>query len=262
MVDNPRINELRRRVQADPASIAFAQLAEECRRAGANDEAVTICRNGLARHPGYLSARVTLGRALIELGELDDARHELDIVVLSAPDNMAAIRGLAEICQQQGRLDEALEHYRHALALASHDADLEDTVDRISQAIAPPLQTQPTDVPAVAVEELFDFDKLLAELGEVADHEPEPPAVPLVAQAPLQVPEVLRPTGGTDLRPDDVDEFAAMERELRAFEDQRAKDEQAARELRALEAARQREADEQLVRELEEARLKSLEEDR
>ena len=70
---NPRIDELRRRVQSDPASIAFAQLAEEYRRAGQFDEAVAVCRTGLARHPGYLSARVTLGRALLELGELGDA---------------------------------------------------------------------------------------------------------------------------------------------------------------------------------------------
>ena len=54
--------------------MAFAQLAEECRRAGANDEAVGICRAGLAHHPDYLSARVTLGRALIELGRLDEAQ--------------------------------------------------------------------------------------------------------------------------------------------------------------------------------------------
>ena len=31
MPDNPRIEELRRRVQKEPASIAFAQLADELR---------------------------------------------------------------------------------------------------------------------------------------------------------------------------------------------------------------------------------------
>ena len=68
MTDNPRIEDLRRRVQKDPASIAFAQLAEEYRRAGQHQEAIDVCSGGLAIHPGYLSARVTLGRALIELG--------------------------------------------------------------------------------------------------------------------------------------------------------------------------------------------------
>jgi len=74
MADNPRIEELRRRVERDPASIAFAQLAEEHRRVGECDEAIRICRSGLAQHPGYLSARVTLGRALLEAGQFEEAQ--------------------------------------------------------------------------------------------------------------------------------------------------------------------------------------------
>jgi predicted Zn-dependent protease len=99
MSDNPRIQALRRRVEKDPASIAFAQLAEEYRRGGDCQQAITICREGLARHPGYLSAQVTLGRALIELGQFDEARQELEAVLRVAPDNLAAIRALAEIHQ-------------------------------------------------------------------------------------------------------------------------------------------------------------------
>jgi len=57
MADSQRIEDLRRRVQKDPASIAFAQLAEECRRAGQHQESVDVCRAGLAIHPAYLSAR-------------------------------------------------------------------------------------------------------------------------------------------------------------------------------------------------------------
>ena len=92
-----RIDELRRRVHSDPASIAFAQLAEEYRRSGQTEEAVRVCRDGLTRHPGYLSARVTLGRALLDLGQLEAARDELEFVVAEAPENLAAVRGLAEI---------------------------------------------------------------------------------------------------------------------------------------------------------------------
>lgn len=102
MTDNPRLDELRRRVQADPTSIAFAALAEEYRRAGLCAEAVDVCRTGLTRHPQYLSARVTLGRALIELNELDEARMELEQVLSVAPENLAAIRGLAEIHARRG----------------------------------------------------------------------------------------------------------------------------------------------------------------
>ena len=104
MPHNPRIEDLRRRVLKDPASIAFAQLAEEYRRAGDCEEAVRVCEAGLAQHPAYLSARITLGRALFELGRLGDARAEFLRVLDAAPDNLVAVGNLAEIHQrtQQG----------------------------------------------------------------------------------------------------------------------------------------------------------------
>ena len=92
-----RIDDLRRRVNRDPASIAFAHLAEEHRRNGDCEEAIRVARAGLAHLPGYLSARVTLGRALLQLGQVDDARVELESVLAAAPDNLAAVRTLAEI---------------------------------------------------------------------------------------------------------------------------------------------------------------------
>ena len=103
MADNTRIEDLRRRVEADPASIAFASLAEEYRRSGAYQDAIDTCRTGLQRHPSYLSARVTLGRALIEVGDYDAARQELDTVLKSAPENLAAIRALADIQERSGQ---------------------------------------------------------------------------------------------------------------------------------------------------------------
>jgi len=140
--DNPRIEELRRRVQTDPASIAFAQLAEEYRRAGSYQEAIAACDAGLKIHPGYLSARVTLGRALIEVNDLDVAEVELRQVLQIASENLAAIRGLAEIYHRRGQLPEALRFYQSALVLAKHDPDLEQTVAEISRA----LTTEPAPV--------------------------------------------------------------------------------------------------------------------
>ena len=136
VVENPRIEELRRRVQKDPASIAFAQLAEEYRRAGSVDEAIAACRTGLAIHPGYLSARVTLGRSLIAINDLDAAETELACVLRSAPENLAAIRGLAAIHHGRGQLAQALGFYQAALGLARHDPDLEQTVEEISRTLA------------------------------------------------------------------------------------------------------------------------------
>ena len=136
MDSSPRIDDLRRRVQLDPASIAFAQLAEEYRRAGQLQDAVTTCRTGLTIHPEYLSARVTLGRALLAMGQLGEASAELSLVLASAPEHLAATRALAETCRQQGRLADAFAHYSSALKLAPNDPDLERILDDLSQALA------------------------------------------------------------------------------------------------------------------------------
>ena len=122
MADTARIEELRRRVQTDPASIAFAALAEEYRRARYFDDAIATCRTGLQRHPAYLSARVTLGRSLLEIGRYDEARYELEQVLRSAPENLAAIRALAEIHHRAGELPESANHFQETEAQPAADA--------------------------------------------------------------------------------------------------------------------------------------------
>ena len=153
--DNLRIEDLRRRVQADPASIAFAQLAEECRRAGEHEEAIRVCRNGLARYPGYHSARVTLARALLSLNRVDEARSEFDVVLQSSPDNLAAARGLDEIRELRGELPAARTAASSSVVTKSHAAEV-----------------------------LFDLDALLEQLDERSRRVAESPPLPIPEELP------------------------------------------------------------------------------
>ncbi|HUE89576.1 MAG TPA: tetratricopeptide repeat protein [Vicinamibacterales bacterium] len=241
--DSPRIAELRRRVHADPASIAFAQLAEEYRRTGHFQEAIGYCRTGLARHPGYLSARVTLGRSLMELGELDEAAREFDLVLRSAPDNLAAIRSMAEIHQRRGALTAALDFYTRALALARFDPELEESVNRIARelgnansqapgeglsfeeatsqflsAAARMPAAEPSPPRAPATEPLIDFDALLASIG-VPDAAP-PPVMETLVSDPAAVPVMAEPVmPELPAETQSGDPFGALERELRAVDE-------------------------------------------
>jgi hypothetical protein len=238
-VAHSRIDDLRRRVEADPASIAFAQLAEEYRRAGQTEEAVRVCREGLTRHPGYLSARVTLGRALLDLGQLGEARTELRFVANEAPENLAAVRGLAEIFHREGDAASALDYFRRALTLAPHDPELEEIVQQLSRQVGaesgpsngltfeeahqellsaadrvPLAPTAASADPAPATSDdaggsmaPFNFDTLVAALGTPA----APPLVEAVVAgetpAVFELPDM--PALGSD-------PFAALESELRA----------------------------------------------
>ncbi len=178
MADSPRIEELRRRVQLDPASIAFAALAEEYRRAGRYDEAIATCTAGLQRHPAYLSAHVTLGRALLEVGQYDEAREELEHVLRIAPENLAAIRGLAEIHHRRGELPESHEHY---LAPTPQPADEEpDAAAAATQTASAATET----APAFSESAFFPEDAAAEPAPALA-----PEASPAIARAPAASPE-------------------------------------------------------------------------
>jgi len=210
MLDSSRLEALRRRVEQDPGSIAFAQLAEEYRRAGRFQDAVAVCRAGLANHPGYLSARVTLGRTLIELQQLDEGQAELERVLDGAPENFAAIRGLAEIHHRRGELNDALIQYRAALRLAPSDPDLTETVAKLTRALA-------AETPAARVGS--QANTLLASTEHAAiDLASEPPTVERSPVKSLSVaPEVLDPA-----RTDAERTIVALEHWLAALHGARA----------------------------------------
>jgi tetratricopeptide (TPR) repeat protein len=158
MSDNSRIDELRRRVEKDPTSIAFAQLAEEYRRSGDFQQAVKVCRDGLARHPGYLSAQVTLGRALMELGEYDEAGRELAAVLHVAPDNLAAIRALAEIHQRRGDVPETIDALAKAKVEAPNPQPAETAEPVKEPEAVKDAQPAPEPEPVAEPEPLLDLD--------------------------------------------------------------------------------------------------------
>jgi len=103
VAQNARIEELRKKLEREPGSPLFAQYAEELRRAGDLGEAIRICREGLAKHPGYASARITLARALATSGEAAAARSEFEAVLRVAPDNVIAQRGIEELASDGAR---------------------------------------------------------------------------------------------------------------------------------------------------------------
>jgi tetratricopeptide (TPR) repeat protein len=78
---------------------------------------------------------VTLGRALVELNDLETAQTEMEHVLAFAADNLAALRALAEIFRLRGELDASLEHFRTALELAPNDPDLEEAVCTLEREI-------------------------------------------------------------------------------------------------------------------------------
>jgi tetratricopeptide (TPR) repeat protein len=207
MAGNQRIEELRRRVQSDPASIAFAALAEEYRRAGQFEAAIATCRTGLRRHPAYVSAHVTLGRALIEVGQYEEARQELEYVLKIAPENLAAIRALADIHHRAGgdaaRPEAASEPPRKVSPIAPAPAAAQPppvaaapsapppgAVDSSTSASAAPDVSIASAVPAHSASALDETRSIPLTPAEPAPL-PEPPSLPRAVEAEQPAPIVV-----------------------------------------------------------------------
>jgi tetratricopeptide (TPR) repeat protein len=139
MAGNPRIEELRKRLEKEPASRLFAQLAEELRKDGELGEAIKLCRAGLLKHPSYPSARMTLGRALLDSGEMGSARQEFESVLKGAPDNILASRYLGESLEGIGDLPGAVERYKKTLLLAPGDKAITARLADLEARLAGPL---------------------------------------------------------------------------------------------------------------------------
>lgn len=185
-----RIDDLRRRLERDPGSRLFAQLAEEYRKAGNHADAIRIARAGLAQHPAYPSARLTLGRALLESGDLAGARAELETALRDAPDNILASRFLGQTLEALGELGPALEQLQKTLRLAPGDRQLE------TQIVS--LQTRLRTPPPPPVEEPLAPTIRIRPHGEPGfwgRRAGGPPPLPPMAP-PLATPPVVQAAAG------------------------------------------------------------------
>jgi predicted Zn-dependent protease len=120
----PTTDEIRQfeaRLAREPTSQAYAALAEAYRRAGRSEEAVALCREGLARHPGYVTTRLVLAKALLEAGDVRTARAEINRFLGGEPEHEPALRIAVECALRDGNPAEALGHARRLGALDPHD---------------------------------------------------------------------------------------------------------------------------------------------
>ena len=149
-----RVDDLRRRLEGDPGSRLFAQLAEQLRKDGDVEEAIGVARAGLEKHPNYPSARLTLGRALLDSGDAVAARAELETAVRDAPDNILASRLLGEALETLGDLEAAAKQFRATLVIAPGDAEVQRRIQAVEAQLGKPDRPDHTEpMKAVSLED-------------------------------------------------------------------------------------------------------------
>ena len=175
---NPKIEELRFRLKTDPKSRIFYPLAEELRKIAQYAEAEQVLHTGLANHPTYLSAWVSLGRVMRDLGKNEQAVEALTKALQLDPGNVVAARILADAYMALGEKVEAIKKYKLVHALLPSDEELEGTIERLEKELHPPA---PAPVETVAIPEAAPEQPPVAEPPPMMDEtpwasEPEPEA--------------------------------------------------------------------------------------
>ncbi len=223
LATSPRIRELKQRLEKDPASRAFLDLAKAYQAAGDLKSSTRVCRQGLEKHPRYHSARVLLGKLLLETKELGGAISELGRVVGEAPENLLARRLLAEAQSEDGRRDQALETYKSLLRLQPADEEtltrisaLEGATDEGPALSANPVVEAAADPVAEAVEEAAAEAATPSRGVETLDMRPDPGdpeemAPPRTESRPIERPSpALKAARGTRPAPEMIPPTAVL----------------------------------------------------
>lgn len=133
----PSIEKLQKKLEKEPNSLIFLQLAEEYRKEGYYEDALKTCRDGLKRHPNYWSARVAMGRIFYEKADYEQARDELEKVIKAVPDNLLANKLLGDIYLHTDRSEDALKRYQIVQMLTPNDQDVVANIRKLEGALSP-----------------------------------------------------------------------------------------------------------------------------
>jgi len=117
------IRRYEERLARDPASLAFATLADLYRKVGRLAEASALCRDGLRRVPHYTTARLILAKTLLAGGDLVAAGSELDAILAGNSNDAECHRLLAEVHRRRGDLPTSVRHLETAVGLDPGDRD-------------------------------------------------------------------------------------------------------------------------------------------
>jgi tetratricopeptide (TPR) repeat protein len=126
----------------NPEGRYFVPLANAYRKSGLVEQAEDLLREGLKRHPDYLSAHIVLGRCLADRGATAEAEDEFRRVISGDPHNLVALRSLGDLAASTGRRAEAVSWYEQLLAIDPMSSEAREALQAVQetteQQVAPP----------------------------------------------------------------------------------------------------------------------------
>lgn len=118
-------------LEKDPKSKVFAPLAEAYRKKGLASRAFQICSLGIEHNPNFAGGHISMGKALVDLGEPQKAIEHLEKATELAPENIMAYQVLADLLVKNKLLKEALKAYKMVLFLSPNNVKAQKAVKKL-----------------------------------------------------------------------------------------------------------------------------------
>jgi tetratricopeptide (TPR) repeat protein len=178
----------RRKFELNPRSRLFAPLADLLRKSGQLDEALEVIQNGLQEHPRYVSALVILGRCQTDAGSWAAAKDAFLRVVELDPDNLVALKYLADEAVRQEDWLEAVGLLERVITLDPTDTAAENELAQLRLQLQDPKAstlTRPADDMVAGDREEYQAKVIAAEdAADLAEADTaEGPEVPEATEA-------------------------------------------------------------------------------
>lgn len=204
MASSARIDELRKKFEENPRRY-FAPLANEYRKAGDIDQAISICKEYLPQQPGHMSGHIVYGQALYEARQYEEARTVFETALALDPENLIALRHLGDIALIVGDIDGARGWYGRVLEADPRNEEIQaqlKSLESVRPAAAPtpmstPVVESPPETAAVnqSVSSLTPVQLPTLELTPPPAAEPEAATPTPASSAPtLVAPAMPMPT--------------------------------------------------------------------
>jgi tetratricopeptide (TPR) repeat protein len=108
----------------------FARMADLLRLDGRYDEAESACLEGLKEFPGYDSGHMVLALTYRDKGEIEKALIEFHTALKCEPENLLALKSIADIHWEAEEFSLARSYYRQVLQRDRYCAEVRERVRR------------------------------------------------------------------------------------------------------------------------------------
>lgn len=117
------IKKLEEQLAKSPDSFCFARLSDVYLKVGLVEDALHVARQGVMKHPGYLSGQRALSLACHAKGLNNEALAALKLVTEALPEDVPSQKLLGRLYTEAGNQDAACQAFRTALEFAPDDVE-------------------------------------------------------------------------------------------------------------------------------------------